>query len=388
VRTLLSNTIIEELNNKSINMDITSPTLLLDKEKCLANIKFMADKAKRHNLKFRPHFKTHASAEVGSWFRDFGVTAITVSSVKMAKYFSDNGWSDITIAFPVNPLEIDAINELAAKINLNLITESKSMLQFLGEHLRQPVGVFLEIDAGYGRTGVPSDNENKIESHLEYFVFYKGIIRFKGFLAHAGNTYKAKTRHGISNIHFESMLKLKRLKKIFKPVWPDLEISIGDTPSCSICEDFKEVDEIRPGNFIFYDITQQKLGSCKLDQIALRMVCPVVSKHLPKNLIFIHGGATHFSKDYYINIDGKPLFGRIIRREGDKRILLNEMNYLNDLSHEHGQIKISPKEYHNFKIGDLIEVLPVHACLAVHAMGWYMTTEGQIIKTMPAIYRT
>lgn len=385
MKTLSTSTVTEALADKSINMEITSPTLLLDKEKCLANIKFMADKAKRHNLKFRPHFKTHASAEVGSWFRDFGVTAITVSSVKMAQYFAENGWNDITIAFPVNPLEINAINELAGKIELNLITESKKMLQFLGEHLKTPVGVYLEIDTGYGRTGIPSDNERRIESHLEYFVFYKDSIKFKGFISHAGNTYKAKTRHGIYNIHFESMLKLKRLKSVFKPIWPELEISIGDTPSCSICDDFSGVDEIRPGNFVFYDITQLRLGSCTVDQIALRMVCPVVSKHRPKNNIFIHGGAVHFSRDYIINIDGKPLYGRIIRREGNKRLLLNEMNYLNELTQEHGQMKVSPQEYNKFKIGDLVEIFPVHACLTVHAMGWYLTTEGQVIKTMPNI---
>lgn len=385
MKTLLIDTSTEAIAENSIDMEITRPTLLLDKEKCLANIKFMAEKAKRHNLKFRPHFITHASAEVGSWFRDFGVTAITVSSVRMAQYFYENGWKDITIAFPVNPLEINAINELAGKINLNLITESKNMLQFLGEHLTKPVGVYLEIDTGHGRTGIPSDNENRIESHLEYFVFYKESIKFKGFITYAGNTYKAKTRHGIYNVHFESLLKLKHLKKIFKPVWPNLEVSIGDSPSCSICEDFGGVDEIRPGNFVFYDITLLRLGACNLDQLALRMVCPVVSKHRPQNRLFIHGGAIHFSKESILNIDGKQLFGRIIRREGNKRILLNEMNYINDLSQEHGQIKVSPQEYNKFKIGDLVEILPVQSCLAVHAMGWYMTTEGQIIKTMETI---
>ena len=35
-------------------------------------------------LSFRPHFKTHQSAEIGSWFRDFGVTRITVSSRESA----------------------------------------------------------------------------------------------------------------------------------------------------------------------------------------------------------------------------------------------------------------------------------------------------------------
>ncbi len=63
-------------------MKIVKPTLILDKEKCLHNIKFMTGKAKKHHLKFRPHFKTHQSAEIGNWFRDFGVKSIIVSLLR------------------------------------------------------------------------------------------------------------------------------------------------------------------------------------------------------------------------------------------------------------------------------------------------------------------
>ena len=60
---------------------ITKPTLILDKKKCIENINTMFSKAKKHHLEFRPHFKTHQSLEVGSWFKEIGVTKITVSSV-------------------------------------------------------------------------------------------------------------------------------------------------------------------------------------------------------------------------------------------------------------------------------------------------------------------
>src|SRR6476620_10300974 len=89
---------------------ITRPTLLLDEARCRRNIERMASKARRSNVRFRPHFKTHQSAQIGEWFREAGVNAITVSSVKMAEYFASHGWDDITIAFPANWREIEAIN--------------------------------------------------------------------------------------------------------------------------------------------------------------------------------------------------------------------------------------------------------------------------------------
>lgn len=94
---------------------ITTPTLLLNQEKCLRNIQFMAQKAQRQNVLFRPHFKTHQSKMVGSWFKDFGVDKIAVSSLQMASYFADE-WDDITIAFPANIRQIDLINKLAKRL--------------------------------------------------------------------------------------------------------------------------------------------------------------------------------------------------------------------------------------------------------------------------------
>ena len=65
--------------------------------------------ANKNNLVLRPHFKTHQSIEIGNWFKEKGVTSITVSSIKMAEFFSSE-WDDITIAFPLNILEIDKLS--------------------------------------------------------------------------------------------------------------------------------------------------------------------------------------------------------------------------------------------------------------------------------------
>ena len=81
----------------SIPSKFTKPTLFVNKQIALRNIQRMAAKAKQSNVRFRPHFKTHQSVDIGEWFRKFCVTAITVSSVEMAAYFAANGWADITI---------------------------------------------------------------------------------------------------------------------------------------------------------------------------------------------------------------------------------------------------------------------------------------------------
>lgn len=363
-------------------MEITRPTLLLSKEIAVRNIENMIRKANDLRLSFRPHFKTHQSAEIGEWFREAGVRHITVSSLTMANYFADAGWDDITIAFSVNIPEIPEMNELAGRINLNLLIENLEGLDALQNQISRHTGVFIKIDTGYNRTGIESNRIQLIDQLLE-IIQKSPLLQFKGFLSHTGHTYQANSTNDIYSRHFDALLKMKGLKARYQSEWPDLMVSLGDTPSCSICENFDGVDEIRPGNFVFYDLMQYKLGSCKLTDIAVRLVCPVIATHPSRNEVVIYGGAIHFAKDSIINIDGKPLFGRIIVNDGDKKILLDEKNYLHALSQEHGILRITPRDLNYFKPGDLVEIIPVHSCLTANLMKEYLTTEGEIIKMMP-----
>jgi len=364
--------------------EIIRPTLVIDKEICLQNIGRMAQKAVENQLRFRPHFKTHQSVEVGKWFKGFGVESITVSSVRMAEYFAVAGWKDITLAFPVNLREIHLINRLAANGSFNVVVENREAIEALSKKITNSLGVYIKIDTGYHRTGILSSRTSTIDAVIRK-ISSNPKTTFKGFLSHTGHTYQAKSTNEISNRHYDALLKLRSLKNRYKKDFSLVEISLGDTPSCSICTNFDEVDEIRPGNFVFYDLMQQSIGACKLGDIAVKMVCPVVSKHLARNEIVIFGGAVHFSKDSILNVDGKRMFGRvIIHKDGEKR-LLDTKNYLAKISQEHGILKITPAEFKSFNVGDLVEILPVHSCLTADAMGFYETTDGEVIKMMPKV---
>lgn len=365
-------------------MEIIKPTLLLDKQTAKRNIETMIRKANDFNLIFRPHFKTHQSAEIGQWYRDAGTECITVSSLTMANYFADAGWNDITIAMSVNILEIPEINELASRIHLNILIENTEGLEALQSQITWHIGIFIKIDTGYNRTGIDSSRVQLIDELLE-IIQKSPLLQFKGFLAHTGHTYQANSTHDIFSRHFDALLKMKGLKARYIHEWPELIISLGDTPSCSLCENFDGVDEIRPGNFVFYDLMQFKLGACKLTDIAVRMICPVIAVHPSRNEVVIYGGAIHFAKDSIVNIDGKQLFGRIIVTVDDKKILLDERNYLFALSQEHGILRITPRDFEHFKPGRLIEIIPVHSCLTANLMKEYLTTDDEIIKMMPFV---
>ncbi|MFP4448227.1 MAG: alanine racemase [Bacteroidota bacterium] len=355
-------------------MNLTKPTLLLDPRKVKENIAFMKEKADQHTLDFRPHFKTHQSKMIGEWFKEQGVKKITVSSVEMAKYFAKSGWNDILIAFPLNINEIKDINKLSSSVNLYLTIENKAALTALERELINDVGIYIKIDAGYGRTGIDWRNTEEIKVLAEKTEKFPKTS-LTGLLIHSGHTYQANSTKEITEIHRTSINKLSEIRKHLKKDSHSLKLSIGDTPGCSIADEFYEADEIRPGNFVFYDLQQYKSGACKLEDIAICLACPIVAKHENKSTLIIYGGAVHFSKEYLMEGE-KPIYGYGIKLSDEGWIPWSNKMLITKLSQEHGTITVTPEIFNKFNIGDFIGFLPVHSCLTANLMGEYIDFSG------------
>ncbi len=359
-------------------MKLKTPTLLLDKQKCLNNIRKMKAKADKHGLIFRPHFKTHQSALVGEWFREMGIQKITVSSVGMAVYFAKHGWEDITIAFPLNPAEIGDINILANKISLNVLVENQEGINFLTKNLSSPFGVFIKIDAGYHRTGISIDDHQTI---LDLILIIKKnpLLSFAGFIVHNGHTYHAPETEAILSIHDQSIVKLSKLRNFMEQNAIEAIYSIGDTPALSQSDNFEGIDEIRPGNFVFYDVMQQSLGSCDWDDIAVALACPVVAKHNSRNELVIYGGAIHLSKEYLPETKGEKNFGRIVELFESGWGKPVEGCLVKSLSQEHGILQVSDDFFEKIQIGQFLGILPIHSCLTVAAMHRMYLMDGTAV---------
>jgi len=360
---------------------ITIPTLLLNEEICRRNIRKMAEIARKNKVVLRPHFKTHQSHEIGNWFREEGTEKITVSSLRMAQYFARDRWKDILVAFPVNILEIDTINQLAAGFRLSLLVESVETVKFLQQHLKSTVSIYIKVDTGLHRTGVDWSDHKSVSEILET-VNISGKTLFTGFLTHAGNSYQSRNISDIQVVYKESTSRMISLKNRFITEYPGLKISIGDTPSCSTMDDFSMVDEIRPGNYVFYDVSQTIIGSCSQGQVAVAMACPVVAVHKERNELVIYGGSVHFAKDNITDRNGITIYGRVVRNNGNGWGDIIEGSYLKSISQEHGIVKVPADVIYEYKPGDIIKILPVHSCTTANLMKEYLTVDGRKISMM------
>ncbi len=361
---------------------ITRPTLILDEIKARKNLEAISTKIEKQNILFRPHFKTHQSAEIGEWFHKKGIQAITVSSVEMAVYFSNHAWQDILIAFPVNLREVESIDNLAKTISLTLLVESMETANFLEKFLSVPVKIRVKVDVGSMRSGIDWNDPDKILRLVEQLNGSKKL-KFDGLLTHAGHSYRAHALEEVASLYEVSLQRMQFIQKaLINKGFHKTLISVGDTPTTSLVEDFGAIDEIRPGNFLFYDVQQYKIGSCSLEEIAVCVACPIVAIHEERDEVVIYGGAIHFSKDFYQRSDGSNGYGIVVTCISESWNCRDIIGELMSLSQEHGVIKCLPGKVVSLEVGDLVCVLPAHSCLTVQAMQTYKTLDGKIIQTL------
>ncbi|QDH79682.1 amidophosphoribosyltransferase [Echinicola soli] len=359
----------------SLQTSINSPTLLVNEAICKANIARMAKKAKEHQLSLIPHFKTHQSLEIGNWYKEFGIDEISVSSIQMAAYFAKQYWENIHIAFPFNPLETDLLNTLAKDHSISVQLVNAPVAQILASQLTNSVGFFIEIDAGYGRAGVEVSDFGKIEDIMR-IANRSDKLEFKGFYIHAGHTYHAD-QMGIHQIHGQTKAALRMLKDKYCDEFPMLVTRSGDTPSCSIENDFTGIDEIGPGNFVFYDLTQANIGSCDKSDIAIALAAPVVDIKKEKHEILVHSGGVHLAKDVLINPDGTKNYGEIVLLNEHGWTIPTKTSFLKSISQEHGVIKATDELLSKVEIGYVLGILPVHSCMTADCMRIYFNLKGE-----------
>ncbi|NOY23251.1 MAG: alanine racemase [Acidobacteria bacterium] len=364
---------------------IHTPVPLIDPIRIRRNIRIMASRAEKPAVRFRPHFKTHQSAAIGEWFREAGVSGITVSSVAMARYFAEKGWCDITIAFPFNVREISALNLLDNLANIHILVDHPDTVATLAAGVTNQHRVFIKVDTGYHRTGIFWESRDEILT-LARQIESSARLTFAGILTHAGHSYHCSGPKQVKAVFRETVGRMNRARDFLgENGFQNCKVSIGNTPGCSVADNFEGVDEIRPGNFVFYDLMQLSLGVCEEENLALALLCPVTGIYPDRNEIVVLGGAVHFSEEKLTDPDGHLIsgYGMNLIQKGFGR--LNREIRLIGLSQEHGIVQAPVEIIRKTRIGDLIGIIPVHSCLTADQFAGYLTTSGDRISRLNSV---
>lgn len=359
---------------------IKTPSLLLDIARVRRNAARMSEKARANNVRLRPHIKTHKCVEVARIQTEGHSGAITVSTLEEARAFAVNGFHDITYAVPIDEGKFDAAIEiLKSGVKLNVLTDDADTAWKLDEAAGRAgvkFDVFVKIDCGYHRVGIEPHTREAIE--VPRLLSDSKNLEFAGLLTHAGHSYNAKTKQEIAEIAAtERDLMAGHAERLKSEGIEVPTVSIGSTPTMSLIDDLTGVQEIRPGNYIFFDGFQATLGSCTVDDPALTVLTAVVHKDNMRRKLVVDAGAIALSKDRGpFAIDKNCGYGQVLDMEGNRTGM-----QVTELSQEHGQIRAGDSEvFDRIKVGDRVRILANHSCLTAAQHSHYNVLEnGEIV---------
>ena len=138
---------------------LNTPALVLDLEMLDRNIAEMAAFAKAHNVKLRPHSKTHKSADIAKRQIKAGALGVCCAKLGEAEALAEAGVEHLHITSPVvTPQAIDRLMKLNDKASDVMVVvdhpANADALAAAAAKGKRPLTVIVDIDPGIHRTGV------------------------------------------------------------------------------------------------------------------------------------------------------------------------------------------------------------------------------------------
>lgn len=328
--------------------DIITPVAVIDDEVVERNLARMAKLAADHNVKLRPHAKTHKSAYMAQRQMAHGAIGLTCATFTEAEVFADAGVDDLLIAHPpVGKPKLDRLAALANRVKRLAVSLDDVGL---AKSLPESVEVLWEVDPGQHRIGT-APGEPTVRA-VQELVRAIGPRRFRGLITHGGHVYAATNeteRQLAADQETEGLTTTASM--VLRAGIEVRELSIGSTPTAGLA--LRDgITEMRPGTYIYGDANQVTLGSQRLEDCALAVVATVVSTPAPDRAV-VDGGSKALSAD--LRVVGLTGYGIVLGR--------NDLTVAR-LSEEH--VVLTASERTGLAIGDRLVIIPAHACTTVN----------------------
>ena len=358
-------------------LTLPTPALILERRILSRNAASMTARMKQKGVQFRPHLKTAKSARVAELVSPDHFGGITVSTINEAAYFSDHGFSDITYGVCCMPEKLEVLAALQGNgTRVNLITDHLQMAIAIAqeaEALDTDFRVLIEVDTGLHRTGVDPDDP-ELES-IARVLQEAARLNFGGVLTHAGYAYHSKRIDQVKAIaEQERMGVVTAATRLREKGMPCPVVSVGSTPTALHAESFEGVTEVRAGTYMFNDLFQVGLHSCRMEDIAISVLATIVSHSPDQNHYLIDAGMLALSQDTSANEHWEQVgYGLVWDATGT----LLENHYVADVHQEHGFVKSTrPIAFDRVPIGSRLRIVPNHACSTCAMFDEYHVADG------------
>jgi len=245
---------------------IDTPSLVIDLDPMRRNLMRMAEFARKHRVRWRPHAKMHKSTALARLQLQSGAVGVCVQKTAEAEAMAAGGITDIFISNEViAPHKLARVAALAHELaaahgQLAIAVDSTEgvtrLAQAMNEARRQHgapavINVFVEIDVGQGRCGVAPGGPALA---LVHEVRNHAALRFAGLQAYHGAAQHLRSpehrREAIARV-VEHVLDTRAL---IERQGIAVELVTGAGTGSMVCEAASGVfGELQAGSFLFMD---------------------------------------------------------------------------------------------------------------------------------------
>ena len=333
--------------------DLDTPALVVDLDIMERNLRRVADYCASHNLRLRPHTKTHKSVLIGRQQLALGAAGLTVAKVGEAEVMlgalSDSDVRDLLVAYGVvGETKLRRLVAVAGIAHVTVALDSMFVAQQLSQAAESAgvrFGVLVEVDVGLGRVGVAPGEALDLARAVSALpgIDWRGITFYPGHI-------KDQDQEKLAEL---SELTARILAGFNAAGLAPEIVSGGSTPLLYHSHEIEGLNEIRPGTYVFNDMNTVAAGACTLADCAASVLVTVVS-HTKAGRMIVDGGSKTFSSDRLSS--GGPGHGYLVEAPGAVFHKMNE---------EHGFINLTRAE-RSFEIGEKVRIVPNHICVAVN----------------------
>lgn len=353
--------------------ELDTPSLLINKERMIENLKEMQDFAYKNGVDLRPHTKTHKMPSLALIQEDLGAKGITVAKVGEAEVMASRGLNNIFIANEIVGIQkLERIRELSNKIDISFGVDSIEQVEQIAAVFKdKPARVLVEIEVGENRSGVIEEDFYK---SLLQEIKDRDELNFLGIFSHDGHSYSARDLDECIEISLESQRRTLLFAKIAEDLGMKPQVvSIGSTPSMlANTPILPGVTEIRPGTYIFLDASQASIiGS--LERNAASVLTTIISKPTNERVVTDVGAKGLTMQRRTIGITATEGLGAVKGYEG---VIVSKVY------DEHALIY--NKEFRDsISIGNKIEIIPNHICPVVNLYDKaYLVSGDEVVEVL------
>lgn len=357
---------------------LETPCLVIDADRMERNVARLRERLGRLGARLRPHLKTTKSVEIARRVMDSAAGPATVSTLKEASQFAAAGVRDMIYAVGIAPSKLGRVLELrAAGVDLAIVLDSVEQalaVAAASRHAGTPIPALIEIDCDGHRSGVAPGDAARLLAIGRALV--EGA-ELRGVLTHAGGSYAARGADALARCaEAERAAVVEAAGTLRDAGLPCPVVSVGSTPTAHFAASLDGVTEVRAGVFVFFDLVMAGIGVCAIDDIALSVLATVIGHQRDKGWILVDAGWMAMSQDRGTSKQATNQgYGIVCDLAGRAYPDL----IVGDANQEHGIVTVRPGSHAalpDLAIGDLVRILPNHACSTAAQHSRYHVVRG------------